>query len=333
MFGIGIESSCDETSIAIVENGEKLHSLQIFSQIKSHAEFKGVVPEIASRIHLEKINFLLDQVLLESKLTLQDLSYVAVTNRPGLIGSLMIGANMARCISLVYNLPIITIDHLEAHLSVVYLEDEKPNFPFLGLLLSGGNTSIFLVRDHGKMELIADTIDDAIGEAYDKVANMLGLDYPGGPSVEKKANLYTPSPVEINPFPEILKDLPREEMKFSYSGLKTSVLYYFKKNPHDTEKICYYFQKTAFALIEKILLRAIKKTKIKNIIASGGVLANQTLRTHLDLFAKKNASNLIYPNQKILCTDNGAMVATLGYYLFKKESFSGLDFKVSPSRL
>lgn len=333
MFGLGIESSCDETSIAIVENGEKLHSLQIYSQIKSHSEFKGVVPEIASRIHLEKINFLLDQALLESKIKLEDLSYVSVTNRPGLIGSLMIGANMARCISLVYNLPIIPIDHLEAHLAVVYLENEKPKFPFLGLLLSGGNSSIFIVQDHGKMELIADTIDDAIGEAYDKVANMLGLDYPGGPSVEKKANLYNPIAGEINPFPEILKDLPREEMKFSYSGLKTSVLYYLKKNPNDTEKICYYFQKTAFQLVEKILTRAVKKTKIKNIIASGGVLANQTLRTHLDLFAKKNAVNLIYPKQKILCTDNGAMVATLGYYLFKEGNFSGLDFKVSPSRI
>jgi N6-L-threonylcarbamoyladenine synthase len=332
MYGLGIESSCDETSISIVENGKKLLSLKIFSQIKSHEEFRGVVPEIASRIHLEKINFLLEQALLEANLNLSQISYVAVTNRPGLIGSLMIGANLARCISLCYKIPIVPIDHLEAHLSVVYLEHEEPKFPYLGLLLSGGNTSVFLVHDFGKMELVADTIDDAIGEAYDKVANKLGLDYPGGPSVEKKANQYIPIQNEENPFPEILKDLPKNEMKFSYSGLKTSVLYYQKKFPNEIEKICYFFQKTAFQLVEKILYRAIKKTKQKKIIASGGVLANQTLRNQLDEFSKKNGVNIIYPEKKILCTDNGAMVATLGYYLFQRNDIAEIDFKVSPSR-
>lgn len=332
MIGIGIESSCDETSIGIVEAGTKLLSLQIHSQIKDHAEFRGVVPEIASRIHLEKINFLLDQAMSEAKLNFEDIHYVAVTNRPGLVGSLMIGANLARCISLVHKIPIVPIDHLEAHLSVVYLEEKKVEFPYLGLLLSGGNTSIFLVTDFGKMELIADTIDDALGEAYDKVANMLDLDYPGGPSVEKLAKLYTPSPEEKNPFPEILKDLPHSEMKFSYSGLKTSVMYYFKNHPTEKEKICYYFQKTAFKLIEKNLIRAINKTKIKNIIASGGVLANGDLRNFLIEFSKEKGIQILYPEKKVLCTDNGAMVATLGFYLFQKKQTEHLDFKVRPSR-
>lgn len=335
MFGIGIETSCDETSIGIVEDGSNLISLKIFSQIETHAEFRGVVPEIASRAHLEKINILLEEAIAESKIDWKDLSYVAVTNRPGLLGSLMIGAQLARSISLVHKIPIVPVDHLEAHLNTVQLEKKVPKFPYLGVLLSGGNSSIFLVEDYGKMKLIADTSDDALGEAFDKVSSLLGLPYPGGPAVEKRANQHKPQENEKNPFPELLKDYPQERIEFSYSGLKTSVLYYLKKNTIDENKInevCYHFQNTAFQLVEKNILKAVKATRVKQVVASGGVLANETLRKKLTSLAEKKKLELFYPEKKILCTDNGAMIASLGYYLFKQGKIDSIDFKVSPSR-
>ncbi|HMV41892.1 MAG TPA: tRNA (adenosine(37)-N6)-threonylcarbamoyltransferase complex transferase subunit TsaD [Leptospiraceae bacterium] len=335
MFGIGIETSCDETSIGIVEDGSNLISLKIFSQIETHAEFRGVVPEIASRAHLEKINILLEEAIAESKIDWKDLSYVAVTNRPGLLGSLMIGAQLARSISLVHKIPIVPVDHLEAHLNTVQLEKKVPKFPYLGVLLSGGNSSILLVEDYGKMKLIADTSDDALGEAFDKVSSLLGLPYPGGPAVEKRANQHKPQENEKNPFPELLKDYPQERIEFSYSGLKTSVLYYLKKNTIDENKInevCYHFQNTAFQLVEKNILKAVKATRVKQVVASGGVLANETLRKKLTSLAEKKKLELFYPEKKILCTDNGAMIASLGYYLFKQGKIDSIDFKVSPSR-
>ncbi|MBP7282135.1 MAG: tRNA (adenosine(37)-N6)-threonylcarbamoyltransferase complex transferase subunit TsaD [Leptospiraceae bacterium] len=335
MFGLGIESSCDETSIGIVEDGKYLKCLQLFSQVETHAEFRGVVPEIASRAHLEKINLLLEEALAETKLTLTDMSYIAVTTRPGLLGSLMIGAQLARCISFACKIPIVTVDHLEAHLSTVYLENKNPTFPYLGVLLSGGNSSIFIVEGYGKMKLIGDTSDDALGEAFDKVSALLNLPYPGGPAVEKRALQYIPSATDKSPFPELLRDSPSDKIQFSYSGIKTSVLYYIKKNPLTESKIneiCYHFQNTAFQLVEKNLLKAIKLTGIKTVVASGGVLANGTLRNRLEKIAQTKKIQLYYPEKKILCTDNGAMVAALGYYLFLAGKTDPIDFKVSPNR-
>ncbi|MBP9885722.1 MAG: tRNA (adenosine(37)-N6)-threonylcarbamoyltransferase complex transferase subunit TsaD [Leptospiraceae bacterium] len=335
MFGLGIESSCDETSIGIVEDGKHLRCLKLFSQIETHAEFRGVVPEIASRAHLEKINLLLEEALDESGLSFSDLSYIAVTTRPGLLGSLMIGAQLARCISFVCKIPIVTVDHLEAHLSTVYLENKFPSFPYLGVLLSGGNSSIFIVEDYGKMKLIGDTSDDALGEAFDKVSALLQLPYPGGPAVEKRALQYVSQDGDNSPFPELLKDFPSDKIQFSYSGIKTSVMYYIKKHSLTEEKIneiCYHFQNTAFQLVEKNVLKAVKLTGIKTIVASGGVLANETLRNRFQKIADKKNLQVYYPEKKILCTDNGAMVAVLGYYLFQKGKVDTLDFKVSPNR-
>ena len=247
----------------------------------------------------------------------------------------MIGAQLARSISLVHKIPIVPVDHLEAHLNTVQLEKKVPKFPYLGVLLSGGNSSILLVEDYGKMKLIADTSDDALGEAFDKVSSLLGLPYPGGPAVEKRANQHKPQENEKNPFPELLKDYPQERIEFSYSGLKTSVLYYLKKNTIDENKInevCYHFQNTAFQLVEKNILKAVKATRVKQVVASGGVLANETLRKKLTSLAEKKKLELFYPEKKILCTDNGAMIASLGYYLFKQGKIDSIDFKVSPSR-
>ncbi len=335
MIGIGIESSCDETSIALLENGKNLLSLKLNSQINLHANYRGVVPELASRAHLENINFLYEECLKESNINPNQINYISVTTRPGLLGSLMIGAQFARTLAWNLNKPIVTVDHLLAHFYVIKLENKEISYPFLGLLLSGGNTAIFVVHSPLKIQTIANTMDDALGEAFDKVATLLDLEYPGGPIIERYASEYKTHEKEKKLFPELLKDSPFENLDFSYSGLKTSVLYYIKKNPNFKEnisQICYHFQNTAFKLVERNLWRAVQKTKIKNVIAAGGVLANQTLRDRLKNLANKKKFNIQFPERKIYCTDNGAMVASLGYELYLMNQFSELDFKISPNR-
>ncbi|TGN20141.1 tRNA (adenosine(37)-N6)-threonylcarbamoyltransferase complex transferase subunit TsaD [Leptospira idonii] len=335
-FGIGIESSCDETSVAIVKEGRELLSLKIYSQIESHAPYRGVVPELASRSHLEKINLLLEECLEEANVSWEQIKYVAVSAYPGLMGSLMIGAQLARCISLVHSLPIVLVNHLEAHLAVVGLEEELPEFPVLGVLLSGGNSSVYLYHDFGKMELIGDTMDDSLGEAFDKVSSLLDLPYPGGPPVEKEAVLYESKSVGKLPslFPKLLKE-SGEEIQFSFSGLKTAVLYHVKsqtKESLDVGRVCSDFQKTAFELVIRNIRKAVKKTGIRTVICAGGVLANGSLRNELELESKRQKWKLFYPRKKIHCTDNGAMVASLGYHLWKKGYNAPLNFKVSPKR-
>lgn len=332
--GLGIESSCDETSIAIVRDGRELLSLKIYSQIESHSPYRGVVPEIASRAHLEKINSLLSVSMEEAGIDFSDLDYVAVTSYPGLVGSLMIGAQLARCISLVHGIPIVAVNHLEAHLAVIGLEIDLPPFPWLGVLLSGGNSSIYLYQGFGDLQILADTQDDSLGEAFDKVSAVLNLPYPGGPYLEAKANAYEAERGEVNPFPKLLKEDGEDRIRFSYSGLKTAVLYYLRENSETppVEKISYYFQKTAFELVTRNIRKAINKTGIRTVVAAGGVLANGTLRESLDREKERSKFNLFYPGKKIYCTDNGAMVACLGYHLWKQKSFVGLDFKVSPKR-
>lgn len=335
MIGIGIESSCDETSIALVENGNHLLSLKLNSQVSLHSIYKGVVPELASRAHLENINLLYEECIKETQIFPSQIDYIAVTTRPGLLGSLMIGAQFARTLAWVYNKPIVSVDHLLSHFYVIKLENKEISYPFLGLLLSGGNTAMFVVHSPTQIETIANTRDDALGEAFDKVANLLDLEYPGGPIIERYATEYKPYPNEKNLFPELLKDSPFENLDFSYSGLKTSVMYYLKKNPHFKEhlpQICYHFQATAFRLVERNLWRAVRKTKIKNVIAAGGVLANQTLRNRLATLAFKKKFLIQFPEKKIYCTDNGAMVAALGYELYLQNQITKLDFKISPNR-
>ncbi|TGL57581.1 tRNA (adenosine(37)-N6)-threonylcarbamoyltransferase complex transferase subunit TsaD [Leptospira sarikeiensis] len=333
MIGLGIETSCDETSLGIVKDGKELLSLKIFSQIDLHKPFRGIVPEIASRAHLEKINPLLSEVLEESKLKLSDLDYVAVTRSPGLTGSLMIGAQLARSIHAIHGTPIVPLCHLQAHFAVLQLEGVEPVFPVLGLLLSGGNSAIYKIPHFGKMEVVGDTMDDALGEAFDKVAGLLSLPYPGGPPIEKEASKYNPSPKEKDLLPPLLRNLEQDRVAFSFSGLKTAVSHLIAKQPDlSVPAVCYHFQKTAFELVERNLKRAVSITGIKRIVAGGGVLANSTLRARLSGFAKKNSLEFFSPQKKIYCTDNGAMVATLGYYLFQQGYSKSLDFTVSPVR-
>lgn len=218
MIGMGIETSCDETSIGIIRDGKELLSLGIFSQIDLHKPYGGIVPEIASRAHLEKINLLLEETMEEAKIRFEDLSYVAVTSSPGLTGSLMVGAQMARCINMVYGTPILPVCHLQSHFAVLHLEGVPTEFPVLGLLLSGGNSAVYILQEFGRMELVGDTMDDALGEAFDKVAGLLDLPYPGGPHIEAKANEYIPTPDEKPILPLLLRNLPQEEVSFLSAG-------------------------------------------------------------------------------------------------------------------
>ena len=330
VIGLGIETSCDETSMAVVRNGSEILSMHVYSQFEEHSPFRGVVPEIASRSHLLKIQSVYEKVIKESGVLPEQMDFVAVTNRPGLVGSLMIGGQFAKIFSIIFDVPVVTVDHVKAHLFSPALEGNRIAYPFLGLMLSGGNSSIYRLDHFDSMEKIADTSDDALGEAFDKAATILSLPYPGGPSIEKKAEQCTAentSPL----FTKLLRDRPFDDMTFSFSGIKTAVLRAHQRREEDS-RICRDFQDTVFELVERNVLKAVHLTGITKIIASGGVLANQTLRRRLDALGKKEGLDLIYPKNKILCTDNGGMVAALGYENFIKNEFSALDFAVSSRR-
>lgn len=329
MIGLGIETSCDETSIAIVKDAKEILSNVVYSQIQEHQKFYGIVPEIASRSHLIKINEVYEDAINKAQITPKEIDYIAVTTRPGLIGSLMIGSQFAKTFSIIYKKPIVDINHIEAHFYANFLErKEKPEYPFLGLLISGGNTAIYLVEGLGKLKILGNTQDDALGEAFDKAASILQLGYPGGPIIEKKAKEYTDT--KKNLFSKILQEIPEDQISFSYSGIKTSLLYYVQKNKENFNipEICYNFQETCFELIIRMLKRAINSTQIKKVEAGGGVLANQRLRDLLEELAIKTQSKIYYPKNKILCTDNGAMIAALGYYYFLNDYTIPVDFSV-----
>ena len=330
VFGLGIETSCDETSIAVVKNGCEIISMQVYSQIEEHSPFRGVVPEIASRSHLLKIQSVYQKVMAKSSIIPDKINYVAVSNRPGLVGSLMIGGQFAKIFSMVFNVPLICVDHVKAHLFAPMLEGHKILFPFLGLILSGGNSSIFRLDNFEDMKKIADTMDDALGEAFDKAASILSLPYPGGPSIEKKALSCSAAKVD-SLFPMLLRDRTSDDMSFSFSGIKTAVLRAHQRNEDDA-RICRDFQMTVFELVERNLVKATALTGIKDVIASGGVLSNQTLRKSLDKLAERNGLRLTYPEEKILCTDNGGMIAALGYEFYSRNEFCFLNFPVSSKR-
>lgn len=334
VLGLGIESSCDETSIAVVRDGKEILSNVVYSQIAEHAPFRGVVPEIASRSHLLKINDVLARALNEAGLSdTASLDYVAVTNRPGLVGSLMIGAQLARSIHLVSGTPIVTVDHVEAHFYAGFIErKETPDFPFLGLLLSGGNSALFRVDGLEQLVCIGDTRDDALGEAFDKAASLLELGYPGGPLVEKAAAGWQSPRGTPALFTPLLKDLTPEKISFSFSGIKTAVMLAARRG-ESIERIAHDFQTTAFELVTRMLLRGVQREGIRRIVASGGVLANGALRQTLDEMANREGLQLSYPRSRVLCTDNGAMVGALGFHLFRSGRIAPLDFPVSSVRL
>lgn len=314
-IGLGLESSCDETAAAVVENGRVVLSNIISSQIDLHREYYGVVPEIASRAHLETINILIERALRESGLGFGDLDYVAATNRPGLVGSLLIALQSAKVISYTLGIPLIATNHLEAHLYAPFLEGRELEFPYIGLLVSGGNTVLYHVRGIGEMEVIGRTVDDAVGEAYDKVAKFLDLGYPGGPVIEKLARTAAEKKVV---FPKILPE--PGDMRFSYSGIKTAVINYVKQNPGaDRAELVHGFQERILEILVRRAFAAARTRAIRTIVVAGGVAANGRLRSLLDE-EKRDGEEIIIPSP-ILCTDNAAMVAGIGYRYFDAGRF------------
>jgi N6-L-threonylcarbamoyladenine synthase len=324
IIGLGLESSCDETAAAILADGRDLRSNVIASQIEIHREYNGVVPEIASRAHLEMINQIIDSALAESGVSFEDIDYVAATARPGLVGSLLIAMQSAKAISYVSKIPLIAVNHLEAHLSAAFIEHPELNFPYIGLLVSGGNTALYHVTGPGEMLLLGRSTDDSIGEAYDKVSKYLNLGYPGGPVIDSLAGEAVK---KEHLFPRML--LKTEGYDFSYSGLKTAVINFLKEYPDsDVREIAWAFQESALELLTRRLFAASNELGINTIVVAGGVAANSRLR---ELMKEKagEKKRIIIPSP-VLCTDNAAMVACAGYFYHQKGEFSGLDVDVSP---
>ncbi|MCS7299275.1 MAG: tRNA (adenosine(37)-N6)-threonylcarbamoyltransferase complex transferase subunit TsaD [Spirochaetia bacterium] len=310
MLVLGIETSCDETSVAIVKNGKEVLSNVVISQIDFHKEFHGVLPEIASRKHLEFINIALQRSLEESRVRLEEIDSVAVTFGPGLLSSLLIGVNVAKTISFFHNKPLIKVDHVEAHLFSPFIEYDV-EFPFIGLVVSGAHTNLFIVRDFYNIEMVGYTVDDAVGEAFDKVAKMLGLGYPGGPIIDKLSKEGNPE--KFN-FPLGAIDKHYDRYNFSYSGLKTSVLYTMRKigslDEQTVKDICASFQKSAIDVLHIKTKWLSDEVGIRNIVVAGGVSANSYLRKK---FLEDRDIKCYIPSVKY-STDNAAMVASLGYF-------------------
>lgn len=327
MITLGIETSCDETSIGLLENGNKILSNIVSSQIEIHKTFGGVVPEIASRLHVETINKLLDMALDNANLKFKDIDLIAVTHGPGLVGALWVGIMVAKTLSLALNKPLIGVNHLEGHIFSNFLREDPPDFPFISLIISGGHTEYILVEDFGKYKILGQTLDDAAGEAFDKVARILGLPYPGGPEIDKISKMGK----AIFNFPKIRCD---RELDISFSGIKTAVLYLVKDLKREKQEIpiadiAASFQKRVVEeLLERALL-ALKKFNIKTLVVSGGVAANSLIQERFKEEAEKEDIKLYIP-PKELCTDNGVMIACAGYHLYNKGFINDFNLSAIP---
>lgn len=326
MLVLSIETSCDETSIAVVKNGRDILSNKILSQIDIHNEFGGVVPEIASRKHLEVINMVLNEALKESNVKLHDIDLIASTYGPGLVGALLVGLQYAKGLSYALNKDFIGVNHIEGHISSCYLEHKELEPPFMSLVVSGGHTMILNVKDYGVYEKIAETRDDAIGEVFDKVARKLGLSYPGGPNIERLAKLGDEDAIK---FPK--SRFEDDTLDFSYSGIKSSVLNYInqcnlKGIDIDKEDICASFQKTSIDMLIKNVEKAFDKYGGKKLCIVGGVSSNNYLRNKFLSYFKD--TEIYYPSKE-LCTDNGAMIASAAYYSFLRNGRSEYTLNAS----
>lgn len=325
---LGIESSCDETSAAVIKDNKLLAN--IIANQEVHKDFGGVVPELASREHQKNIVPVVHAAITRAGIKKEDISAVAYTQGPGLLGSLLVGGSFAKSFSMSLNIPLLEVNHMQAHVLAHFIEKEnetkeKPAFPFLCLTVSGGHTQIVLVNDYLDMEVVGETIDDAAGEAFDKVAKILQLPYPGGPLVDKLAKNGNPLAYHF-PKPNV------EELEFSFSGLKTSVLYFLRKEAEKTplfvtenlNDICASVQFTIVSILMDKLENAIKKFNIKTIAIAGGVSANSSLRQEIIKLADKTNSKAFIPPFEY-CTDNAAMIAQAGSYKFLKDDYAKLD--------
>lgn len=323
VYILGIESSCDETSMSIVKNGEIEIATTVFTQMDTHALYGGVVPEIASRMHTEAITLVLEDLLSKTELSISDIDAIAVTYAPGLLGSLLVGVEAAKVLSYVYKKPLIATHHIAGHIYANNLV-KRLEFPLLGVVVSGGHTELVIMKSDYDYEVIGTTLDDAIGECFDKVARVLGLSYPGGPNVEKCAltgkNTYSlPIPMDD------------DSLNFSYSGLKSAVINLnhnerMRGNVVRKDDLAFSFQTVAFDQIIRKTRLAIEKYHIKRVIVAGGVSASNALRKEMENLAIEKKVELTIPPMKY-CTDNATMIAAAAYYQYLKKDFSDLNLK------
>ncbi|EGR4151531.1 TPA: tRNA (adenosine(37)-N6)-threonylcarbamoyltransferase complex transferase subunit TsaD [Vibrio cholerae] len=324
---IGIETSCDETGIAIYDDEKGLLSHKLYSQVKLHADYGGVVPELASRDHVKKTIPLIKASMAEANVTPQDLDGVAFTAGPGLVGALLVGATIGRSLAYAWNVPAVPVHHMEGHLLAPMLEENPPPFPFVALLVSGGHTMLVEVKNIGEYRILGESIDDAAGEAFDKTAKLMGLDYPGGPLLAKLAEKGTPGRFK---FPRPMTDRPGLDM--SFSGLKTFTANTIAANGDDEQTradIAYAFQEAVCDTLVIKCKRALEETGLKRVVIAGGVSANKQLRADLEKLAKKIGGEVYYPRTEF-CTDNGAMIAYAGMQRLKNGDVCELGLQARP---
>ncbi|MEF9951553.1 MAG: tRNA (adenosine(37)-N6)-threonylcarbamoyltransferase complex transferase subunit TsaD [Clostridium sp.] len=327
---LGIESSCDETSASIVKNGREVLSNIISSQIDIHKKFGGVVPEVASRKHIEAISKVIDESIKEAGIEYDDVDVFAATYGPGLVGALLVGLSTAKAMALSSGKPFVGVNHIEGHISANYIQHKELEPPFVTLIVSGGHTHLVLVEDYGKYEIIGRTRDDAAGEAYDKISRALGLGYPGGPEIDKISKIGNPSAID---FPRSY--LEEGSFDFSFSGLKSAVLNYLNKmNMQSLEvnkaDVAASFQASVVEVLSNKAIAATKLSKVNTLCLAGGVAANSALRERLTVMCEKEGIRFLYPSN-ILCTDNAAMIASAGYYDYMNGHRSSLNLNAVPS--
>lgn len=321
MIGLSLETSCDETSVAIIKDGREVLSNIISTQIDIHKAFGGVVPEIASRKHLTNISYVVKEALDKANITFKDLDYIGVTYGPGLIGALLVGVSYAKSLAYSLNIPIVPVHHIEGHIAANYITYENLKPPFLALVVSGGHSHLIHVKDYTKFEIIAKTRDDAVGEAFDKVARVLGLPYPGGPEVSKLAMEG-----------EFTYKLPKtkfDNLDFSFSGIKTAVIniaHKEKENLRRADLACSFEQTVCEELTENAM-KAMKELNLKDIVLAGGVSANRVLRDMIQKRASENGYNAYMPDLKY-CTDNAAMIGSAAHYNFVSGKYFDIEDKL-----
>lgn len=326
MLVLGLETSCDETGLALFDSERGLLGQVLYSQIQLHAEYGGVVPELASRDHVRKLIPLLDELLAQSQVQKSEIDAVAYTRGPGLMGALMTGALFGRTLAFALNKPAIGVHHMEGHLLAPLLSKHPPEFPFVALLVSGGHTQLMAAYGIGQYELLGESIDDAAGEAFDKVAKMMNLPYPGGPNIAKLAEQGDALAFE---FP---RPILHQGLDFSFSGLKTAVAVQLKKNGEDNPRyadIAASFQEAVVDVLTKKAIKALKQTGLKRLVIAGGVSANMALRQRLEQQLAKIQAQVYYA-EPALCTDNGAMIAFAGYQRLKAGQSSDLAVTTTP---
>ncbi len=327
---LAIESSCDETAASVVKNGREVLSNIISSQIDLHTIYGGVVPEIASRKHIENINPVIEEALKTANVTLNDINAIAVTYGPGLVGALLVGVSAAKAISFATKIPLIGVHHIEGHISANYIENKELEPPFICLVVSGGHSHLVKVVDYGEYEILGKTRDDAAGEAFDKVARAIGLGYPGGPKIDKVSKLGNPEAIVF----------PRAKVNdsvydFSFSGLKSAVLNYLnslemKGESYVQEDVAASFQKAVVDVLVDHSMKAIRESGMKKFALAGGVASNSALRAAMEK-ACAEAGVEFYRPSPILCTDNAAMIGAAGYYEYVKGNRSGYDLNAVPT--